>query len=86
MRDTIDALRDSDLAFLDAIRDGTSMREAARRLNYSPAWAKKRARQIKDRLGVDTIEEALAMSEGASDGVGKADFDKLREPPLYGID
>ncbi len=39
------------------------MRAYARRSNYSFPWAEKKSKQIRRKLGVQTIEEAVEMSE-----------------------
>lgn len=76
MRLHLDGLTDAENAYLDGLRSGETSNGYARRLGYSESWGKQKSRRIKRKLGVETIGEAVAMSEAASE-VTKADFDKL---------
>jgi len=68
-------LSESDLAFLDALRGGESAPAYAARIHYSKDWAKWKSRQIRDKLGVATIKEAIRLADEA--GVTRAEFDGL---------
>ncbi len=70
-------LNASEMEFLQAVGNGEGQAAYARRNNYSRAWAKWMSRKIRAKLGATTLGEALAMSETASEGVSKSDFDKL---------
>ena len=67
----------SDREFLEAVGQGESAAAYARRKNYSRDGAKWKSKAVRKKLGVDTLGEAIQMSEGASEGVGKADFARL---------
>ena len=75
--EVVASLSGSDLQFLAELRGGISAREYARRHSYSYAWAEWKSKEIRRKLGVHTLGEAIQMSEGASEGVGKADFARL---------
>ncbi len=74
----LDSLSESDLAVLDALRHGETANGYARRISYSVWWAKKKSRQVRAKLGVASIEEALAVSEGLGEGITRAEFDGLQ--------
>lgn len=67
-------LTDAETSFLDALRRGESGNGYARRLDYSESWAKQKSRRIKSKLGVQTIREALEMTD---DVVKRGEFDTL---------
>lgn len=72
------SLNESDRAFLGALRDGQAAAEYARTHGYSTAWAKWKSKQIRAKLGVQTIGEAVTMSSTENEnGVSRADFEKL---------
>lgn len=68
-------LDDSDRAFLAALAAGETARDYAARQHYGPDWAKWKSRRIRRILGVDTIREAIRMSE--SEAVSRGEFDTL---------
>lgn len=71
-------LNESDLLFLGALRDGQPAAAYAREHGYSNAWAKWKSKEVRRKLGVPTIREAIAMSTGENEtGVSRADFEKL---------
>lgn len=69
-------LNDSERSFLGAVREGESAAAYARRNNYSPDWAKWMSKQIREKLDVHTLREAVTMAE-ENEGVSRGDFDKL---------
>jgi hypothetical protein len=75
----VDGLTTAETDFLDALRRGETGNGYARRLSYSESWAKQKSRRIKQKLGVSTIGEAIAMSstESENGGVSRSDFEKL---------
>ena len=76
---SLEPLSEKDLAFLAALRNGESANGYARRSHYSIRWAKWKSAEVRRKLGVKTIGEAIAMSETAPEGVSKADFEALRQ-------
>jgi hypothetical protein len=74
----MDALTPVDLDLLESLLAGGTIAGYARAHDYSRDWGKWKSREIRRKLGVDTIEEALAaMRDDDDDGVSRADFDKL---------
>lgn len=71
------ALSDRDLDLLDHLAAGGSVAGYAREHHFSTHWAKWTSRNIRHKLGVDTLEEAVAVSETEREAVSRADFDKL---------
>ena len=59
----MESLTPSESAFLLGLWAGERLRECARRLGYSDHWAKWISRRVRKRLGVNTLEEALAVSD-----------------------
>lgn len=74
-------LSERDLEYLDWIRRGGTQQEYAHRHGYGPDWAKWKSRQIRDRLGVSTIREAIQMTDtnGSPDGVSRQEYESLLE-------
>lgn len=72
-------LTERERQFLAALRTGISGNQYARDSHYSESWAKQMSKRIKAKLGVETIMEAILMSETAPEGVSKADFEALRK-------
>lgn len=76
----MDDLSDIEQAFLAHVGAGGTFQGFAAENGYSSAWAKWKSREIRRKLGVSTIGEAVAkMAEenGTGEGVSRADFDKL---------
>lgn len=69
-------LSELELSLLAALRRGIPVREFARMHNYSHDWAKWKSREIRRKLGVQTLREAMEMTDGDA-GISRADFDKL---------
>lgn len=67
------ALLPIETEMLSALRGGETAKKFAERHSYSPSWAKWKLRKIRDKLGVTTTAEALAMSE-----ITRADLDALQ--------
>lgn len=59
------ALSESDLLLLEAVRSGQTLKEFASSRAYSERWAKWKSKAIRDKLGVASIREAVEMSEYA---------------------
>ena len=73
----MDVLTGSDREFLAALAAGESAAGYARSHSYSLPWAKWKSREVRRKLGVSTIGEAVAAMAEINEGVSRADFDKL---------
>ena len=73
----MDVLSPVDVDLLESLLAGGTIAGYARAHDYSRDWGKWKSREIRRKLGVDTIEEALAAMRDDDDGVSRADFDKL---------
>jgi len=71
------ALNARDRDFLDAIAGGETITAYERRNDYSLAWGWWKSREVRRKLGVATIREAVRMSEQEKEGVSRSDFEKL---------
>lgn len=65
------------MALLESLVAGGTIAGYTREHGYSKPWGKWKSREIRRKLGVQTIEEAIAAMGVDDDGVSKADFDKL---------
>ena len=70
-------LSERDRDFLAALAAGETINDYARRNNFSLAWGSWKSREVRRKLGVATIREAVRMSEQEKEGVSRSDFDKL---------
>jgi hypothetical protein len=68
------ALNESDHAFLQAVASGETAKDYAARCFYGPDWPKWKSRRIRRILGVQTIREAIEMTD---DTVSRKEFDTL---------
>lgn len=72
----IDGLTVRERQFLSAVGGGQSAAAFAHEQGFSQDWAKWMSRKIRSKLGVETIQEAIRLSD---DGVSRADFDALKK-------
>ena len=72
-----DELSPVDLDLLDSLISGGTIAGYGREHGYGRDWGKWKSREIRRKLGVATIEEAVAKMSSTDDGPSKADFDKL---------
>ena len=72
-----DELSPVDVALLDWLLGGGTIVGYGREHSYSRDWGKWKSREIRRKLGVSTIEEALQLMAQEDEGVSKADFEKL---------
>jgi hypothetical protein len=70
-------LDEIDRAFLAAIRGGESAQSYARRIGYSGKWAEWKSKEIRRKLGVTSMKEALAVSELTAEEI--AEIRKLKK-------
>ena len=73
----MDVLSDQEKDLLAAVAAGGTLAGYAREHDYSVAWGKWKGREIRRKLGVSTLEEAIRVSQGEPESVSRADFDKL---------
>ncbi len=66
-------LNASEREFLQAVEAGESQAAYARRQHYSRDWAKWMSKKVRAKLGVTTLGEAIAMSEGGDGSAAKLD-------------
>lgn len=60
-------LEPEEAAFVAALRRGETAKEYAAGLNYSWSWAKWMSGRVRQKLGVDTMREAVRVSEYADE-------------------
>ena len=74
-------LSESEREFLDLLRSGLTVAGAAERMHYSSHWGKWKARQLREKLGVETIRKVRLMADGdgLEPGITRAEFTKLQE-------
>lgn len=70
-------LSERDRDFLAALADGETQAAYARRNSFGSDWARWKSREVRHKLGVDTIEEAIEAMGDDDQSVSKSDFDKL---------
>lgn len=70
-------LSERDLDLLDHLAAGGTVAGYAREHHFSKHWAKWTSRNIRQKLGVGTLEEAVTVSETEREAVSRSDFDKL---------
>lgn len=74
----MDVLSDQEKDLLASVAAGGTLAGYSRDHDYSVAWGKWKGREIRRKLGVATLEEAIRVSQGEPEpGVSRADFDRL---------
>lgn len=68
-------LSESDRSFLSALAGGETIAGYCRSHGYSRHWGKWKSRDLRRRLGVETIGEAVLMAD--EDGISRKDFEQL---------